>query len=637
MNTIINRITDAANSSVQKSVSLFRSRKVLKIGLVLLITLIAFYLGSGLGGSGSSDPQEVAHEHDLEEKNGFWTCSMHPQIKLPKPGKCPICHMDLIRMESGNAGAGEENEMQLILSESAKRLSRIVTAEVVRRGGPVQVKMNGRITPDESRIAMISSRVGGRIDRLYVNITGSSVKKGDPLALLYSPELMAYQQELIAASVSLSRLGEGASELIRNSARLNLDAAKEKLRLLGFSSSDISGILSRGTPSEHMTIRAAQAGVVLERKVNEGDYVKEGMPLFHIADLSKVWAVMDGYETDLPHLQVGQKVNFTLSALPGESFSGRISFIDPVIDPVTRIARVRVDVNNKNRKLKPEMFLSAEVEPAKVTKVKEDAPIVIPSTAPLFTGERAIVYVEVGDNENGTVYEGKEIVLGPRMGDSYVVKSGLEEGERVVVHGAFRIDSELQIRAKPSMMSPNGENAGGAHAHHGAMPQKGAEKKTGSRLQPVKSSNLSHQFRKSIDDLYASYLDLGNALASDDQNEAAKAFDLLSEKISLVKAGDGEPYSVWEKARSALSGVLEHKDHYKNIEEKRDAFAKISEQVITLREVYGSMSDEHYLAFCPMAFNDKGAHWLQDKKQIVNPYFGESMLRCGEIKEHFSK
>ncbi len=612
-----------------------RNRLIFQVLLVVFIAVVAFNLGSG-SDKKSAESAEKDHAHDLEQKNGFWTCSMHPQIKLPKPGKCPICHMDLIKMESDGASEAAEAENRLTLSESAKRLSQIHTVPVERRGGAVNVQMNGKITPDESRIAMITSRVGGRVDRLHVSITGTVVRKGDALALLYSPELMAYQQELIASSVSLSRLGEGASELIRNSARQNLEAAKEKLRLLGFTDSDINNILSRGKPSEHMTIRAVQSGVVLERKVNEGDYVQEGMPLFHIADLTKVWAVMEAYETDLPHLKLGQNVRFTLSAFSGETFSGKISFIDPVIDPMTRIARVRVDVSNKERRLKPEMFLKAEVQSGDTRKASSDAPLIIPATAPLFTGERAVVYVEVSNSEKGTVYEGKEIVLGPKVGESYVVKSGLQEGERVVANGAFRIDSELQIRAKPSMMSPDGAAPGGAHAHHGGAMQTQTDKHESKSAAPV-SAELDPGFKGGLDKLYALYLDISAALSADDKDKAVSGFESLHKLLQSVTAGNGKQYSVWKEAKRSLNEVLQHREHYTGIEDLRNAFATVSKQMIALRRSYGSMSKEHYLAFCPMALNDKGAYWLQGEKQIDNPYFGASMLRCGEIKETLEK
>ncbi|KMQ49866.1 putative Co/Zn/Cd efflux system membrane fusion protein [Chitinispirillum alkaliphilum] len=615
--------------------SVARNRKARTFGVIFLVAVLAFRLG---GSFSPKETEHAAHDHEHtheQDENGLWTCSMHPQIVMEEPGQCPICHMDLIPMPSDGPGSGDESERSLTLSNSAIRLSRIVTAPVARRGGDITVRLTGRVVPDERRVEAISSRINGRIDRLVVNETGTAVRRGAALAVLYSPELMSLQQELISAASTVNRLGESASALVKNSAEANLRAAKEKLRLLGFSDTELDNILEKNRPSEHMTVRAAQSGTVLHRAVDQGDYVKEGTPLFHIADLSNVWLHLDAYEKDLPHIRLGQEVEFTLAAIPGETYNGTVSFIDPVINPSTRTANVRVEVRNTDQRLKPEMFLTARILPRDDVEISDEtAPLVIPVTAPLLTGERAIVYVETGSDEVGSVYEGKEIVLGPRMGDNYIVKSGLEEGERVVVHGAFRIDSELQIRARPSMMNPEGGATGGAHAHHQTdMPAQDHIEHQEEETQVERITDVSAEFMQSLDPVYESYFALANNLDGDDPDGAVSSMADLEEKIGSVK-GD---YHEWNEIKDALNSVLVHREHFSGIEELRKAFSDISEQIIKLQRIYGHVSGDHYLAFCPMALDDQGAYWLQNQEEIKNPYFGASMLRCGEIEETFSE
>jgi Cu(I)/Ag(I) efflux system membrane fusion protein len=286
------------------------------------------------------------------------------------------------------------------------------------------------------------------------------------------------------------------------------------LRLSGLSADQIKEIEDSGKASEHVTINSPASGVVIHRNAQEGMYVDTGTRIFTIADLDAVWVQLDAYESDLSWLRYGQHVDFTTEAYPGKTFNGVVSFIDPVLNPTTRTVKVRVNVDNRDGQLKPEMFVRANVfaqfagsgrmldkdmigkwvSPMHPEVIKDApgkcpicgmdlvpaeslgyanaspsdaiAPLVIPATAALLTGKRAVVYVEVPDTDRPT-YVGREVVLGPRAGPDYVVESGLAEGDLVVVSGNFKIDSALQIQAKPSMMNPAGGGSGGSHNHGG--------------------------------------------------------------------------------------------------------------------------------------------------------------------------
>jgi Cu(I)/Ag(I) efflux system membrane fusion protein len=423
---------------------------------------------------------------------------MHPQIIRDRLGLCPICEMELIPMPESLAK--ETSPRELTISQAAAKLMDIQTSPVERRFVPSEIRMVGKVQYDETRVKDITAWVPGRLDRLYVDFTGITVRKGDHLVYLYSPELISAQAELLQAVRAVQRMGETTSEYLAKSNETTLDATREKLRLLGSTAAQLEEIEQSGKPLTHLTIYSPIGGVVIRKMVNEGAYVTTGMPIYTVADLSQLWVLLDAYESDLSWIRYGQEVQFATEAYPGEVFTGWISFIDPILDPVTRTVKVRVDVPNPQGRLRPEMFVRATVRsqvalggrvmdpemagkwicpmhPSVVKSQEGDCdicgmdlvtteslgyvaadapsepPLVIPATAPLVTGRRAVVYVKKLGTEAPT-FEGRQIELGPKAGDYYIVASGLQEGEQVVTNGSFKIDSALQIQARPSMMNP---------------------------------------------------------------------------------------------------------------------------------------------------------------------------------------
>ncbi|MFC1724042.1 efflux RND transporter periplasmic adaptor subunit [candidate division KSB1 bacterium] len=447
---------------------------------------------------------EGEHQHKEEDGGGsqtLWTCSMHPQIKLPKPGKCPICFMDLIPLEDTEE---DESEITLTMSESAKALAEIKTAPVERRSVIKSVKLSGKIDFDESRLSYVTAWIPGRIDKLYYDFTGSEVKKGSEMVYIYSPELLAAQEELLQAVKAKKEFEDrGNPESVKMAASI-LESAQKKLKLLGLGEKQVNEIIENGNPSDHITIFSPVSGTVINKNGSEGMYLNTGTRIYTIADLSGVWAWLDVYESDMIWLEKGQEVKFEVEAYPGETFQGKIGFIDPYMNEKSRTVRVRVNIPNNDRKLKPEMLVKGELQvhipkgahehemtyvekyvcPMDCQEPKDEPgtcsvckmklvkgkvpdkesqkmhtmlPLVIPASAPLITGKRAVVYVEIPDAEKPT-YEGRVIELGPRAGDLYIVKSGLEEGENVVIEGNFKIDSEMQIKARQSMMTLDVQN-----------------------------------------------------------------------------------------------------------------------------------------------------------------------------------
>jgi len=400
-----------------------------------LILILGMFIGWFLFHPSQNRKDKHIHQEEVT-KGTIWTCAMHPQIRMEQPGKCPICGMELIPLGKNSTTSIDTSVIHL--SKEAAQLANVLTSIVTKHKPVKEVRLYGKVQADERLFQSQTAHIPGRIERLYVNFTGETVIKGQVLAEIYSPELITAQQELLE-TVKTKQLQPELYE-----------ASKEKLRLWKLTDDQIAKIESSGVVRNNFEVVSNTSGTVTARRINSGDYVSQGTILFDIADLSKVWIMFDAYESDLQFLHTGENLSFTLQALPGVNFSGNIIFIDPVIDPVTRIAKVRVESGNQSGKLKPEMFATGTV----FTTLNEFRNnMIIPKTAVLWTGKRSIVYVrQPGTDE--PVFKLREIGLGPMLGDSYVVTDGLTEGEEIVTSGTFSVDAAAQLEGLPSMMNP---------------------------------------------------------------------------------------------------------------------------------------------------------------------------------------
>jgi len=342
--------------------------------------------------------------------------------------------MDLILL---NQGGGEKVDSNAVhFSKEAAELANVSTMIVSRQKPTKEVRLYGKVQADERLLQNQVAHIGGRIEKLFVNFTGEAVHKGQLLAMIYSPDLITAQQELIEAAKSKQTQPE------------IYQAAMEKLMQWMLTEKQIAQIESSGKVKTNFEVYSNTSGIVTAKRVATGDHVSEGSVLFDIANLSNVWVLFDAYESDLPFLKVGNTISFSLQALPGTKFSANIQFIDPVIDPVNRVAKVRVEVSNAGGKLKPEMFATGVVK-ANLNEFKDK--LVIPRSAVLWTGKRSIVYVKQPADE-GVNFKMREIELGPMLGNSYVIESGLTDGEEIVTDGTFSVDAAAQLAGKPSMM-----------------------------------------------------------------------------------------------------------------------------------------------------------------------------------------
>ncbi|MFT6040786.1 MAG: Cu(I)/Ag(I) efflux system membrane fusion protein [Gammaproteobacteria bacterium] len=640
-----------------------------------LLAILAFLLGAYLfgaeeptGPSAGSSNAETSHESQTT-----WTCSMHPQVQLPKMGKCPICFMDLIPLVTSSSGAG-----QVALQPDVVNLLSIETRPATRQAITHAVSMVGKLAIDETRTSIISAWVPGRIDRLFVDSTGISVRKNDHLADLYSPPLYQAQVELAQARSALARARAGHSgrvdESLVSAAQSGVTAVEERMRLWGLTEAQIHELAVLEKPTDQITIFAPSKGVVTEKLVHEGHYVETGTPIYSIADLSGLWLELQAFESDLPWLSLGQEVHFQTDSLPGETFEGKITFIEPWIDPGTRTAKLRVEVPNEHGRLKPEMFVRAKVQAevsASGTALSanldgtyscpmhpnvsspsagdcpicgmplepwsslagsfgashrdnvEGLPLVIPTTAPLITGRRAVVYVQTDGEDGELIYQGREIELGPRAGGMFVVLDGLEEGELVVTRGSFKIDSELELKAQTSWMSSGvWEDADGD---------------VDETIEP-RFEGLSGPFRKHLNQLWTTYLGIQGALAGDDPgalNEAMAAARLALAASFRMDDLDPEALAAWKRDHLRMGASLERlSEAGLAMAEQRARFETFSGAVDMAMQHFGSAIDGPvYRVHCPMAFDNRGADWLQRDETVNNPYFGAAMLRCGDVTE----
>lgn len=574
----------------------------------LIILLVGFFIGWLLRPSEKPAGEPAGHQH-TESENQTWTCSMHPQIRQPEPGKCPICGMDLIPV-SKSGSSGQDNPMVFEMTPEAVAISNIHTSAVTAIEPEKTVHLTGKIAANEQSLATVTSKFSGRIEKLFINFTGQEIKPGQHLATVYSPELVSAQRELLEAGKARDIYPE------------LYEAAKQKLRNWKITNEQIDEIEKTGEVQTVFSVISSSGGIVTERLVAEGDYVSTGTPLFRVANLTRVWVLLDVYESDLAFVTTGTEVKFTVPALPGETFTATINFIDPVINPQTRVAQARAEIRNSDRKLKPEMFVNATV--FSKLKVRENT-IAIPKTALLWSGRRSVVYVKVPDAETPS-FEMREVTLGPLLGEMYAVTSGLAPGEEIVTNGTFTVDAAAQLQGNYSMMNTEG-TAGSVPQHdHGGTAAPSAPRSV--------EITASGEVKTALTEIINEYISLKNALVAADHPKATASAKALEKEIKETPMDifDEKGHQLWMKHSDRLRNTSAAIAESKSIDDARKHFIVLNEAVTDLYSKVKGLGKTLYLQHCPMANDDKGADWLSLEKEIKNPYYGDMMLTCGEVK-----
>ena len=581
--------------------------------------------------------EEKTNQEQTTDENikTIWTCAMHPQIRMDHPGQCPICGMDLIPLIQNTAPV---NPDAVVMTEEGIKLAEVQTSIVSRQKPVKKIQLYGKIQADERLIQTQPAHVPGRIEKLFVNFTGEEVRQGQAIAQIYSPELVTAQKELLEAL----RMKEMQPAL--------LEAAREKLRQWKFTDSQIADIENSGAAKTVFDVYATVSGIVINKSVNVGDYVAQGAPLYEIADLSHVWALFDAYETDLPWIRKGDRITFTLQSQPGKSFAGTVSFIDPVINPQTRVASVRLEIPNKGNLLKPDMFATGELTARLATLGNS---LVIPQTSVLWTGTRSVVYVKLADTKE-PVFVMRVITLGPALSNSFVVLDGLTEGEEIVTNGTFSVDASAQLEGKPSMMNPEGgktntmpgmimpgdsKSGPGQSTEEMNMPSPDAKSKSNTLNKKTDGTtvkmDISMDFIMQLNSVYDQYIILKNAFVQSDEKKVKQASQDVLQALSKMdmKLLTGEAMTQWMGLSVNLNNQIKQIASSDDLDSQRKAFSIFNDSFYKVVKTFGLMGKTVYYQFCPMFNNGKGAYWLSEIEDIRNPYYGESMLTCGETKE----
>lgn len=594
------------------------------------ILILGIVLGNVFSGGGSTDSTATTEEHNHDaEEDTIWTCSMHPQIQMDKPGDCPLCGMELIPLESSNS-TEEISSDEIVMTEEAMQLANIQTSVVSKTGANKEIRLLGRVQPDERKLYSQVSHIPGRIERMYINFTGEKVFRGQKMVRIYSPELISAQKELFEAIKSR----EVFPQLYT--------ASRNKLKLWKLSDKQIDDIEASGKIREQVDIYSDYSGYVMKRNVELGDHIMAGMNLFDIANLSSVWVMFEAYEADIPWINVGDEVDFNIQAIPSKKFNGKVTYVDPFVSSTTRVAKVRVELKNPDNKLLPEMYATGMIN---ATLNNNEQALIVPKSAVLWTGKRAVVYVKV-PHENIISFVYREVILGEDLGNFYIIANGLEEGEVIATNGVFRIDASAQLLGQKSMMNPEGGKV--STGGHAGMDMGGDDASTDSatdedmsKMVMIDKSKIDSEFKKQLGSVVDDYIKLKDAFINDDtataQIEAVKVKESLEKVNMLLLLGDA--HNVWMKALNPTKKQIELIINSREIGEQRAAFLILSKNLSEAIKTFGIKAEGGktvYLEFCPMADDNNGGFWLSYDKKIKNPYYGQAMLTCGEVTETFN-
>ena len=428
-----------------------------------LIVLVVVLGGAGIAVYRARHPAKAGQAAKAKQ---LWTCPMHPQIVREEPGQCPICGMELVPLEepkqkpTAAPASGEPGKAVLeipgygtvSIDPNRQQLIGVVTTAARRRAMERLVRTVGVVTPDESRLSDVHTKVEGWVEKLYANETGKLVREGQPLLTIYSPDLVSTQRDYLVALRSRDRLAQSPLPEVRRSGETMVEAARERLKLWDISDREVQRLEQTGEVRKALTLYAPASGYIMEKTVVEGMRVMPEMTLYRLADLSRVWVEADIYEYEAPLVEVGQKASLTLQARPGKTYSGRLTYVYPNVEAATRTLKARLEFSNPGLGLKPGMYAEVTISAA------AEAELAVPELALLDTGTRKLVFVQ----EDEATFRPREVTVGPRGEGYYPVLSGLREGEKVVSSPNFLFDSESQLRAAMQQMSGSGQ-AGHQH------------------------------------------------------------------------------------------------------------------------------------------------------------------------------
>ncbi len=567
---------------------------IIPIATGILGLLIGLFFLSSWDKSPEKETSDQAEE--------IWTCSMHPQIRKPEPGQCPICGMDLIPATNSSGG----NPLIFEMTKDAVRIANIQTTVVGNStDSEGSLSLSGKIMADETASSSVVSHIPGRIEKLYIAFTGERVGRGQRIAKLYSPDYVSAQRELLEA-YKVKDINPGL-----------LEAARNKLRYWKISNKEIDAILKEKRVREYIDIRSDYSGVVHRKLVSVGDHLAQGEALFELQNLRNLWAVFDVYESQLNSVKIGDEITFTTPALIGQEFTSKVAFIDPIVNSNSRTTGVRMEINNSKNQLKPDMFINGTL----LGKQSKNEVLTIPKSAVLWTGERSVVYIKVPEASIPS-FEFREVTLGRSTGNNYEILEGIESGDEVVTNGAFVIDASAQLNNQASMMN---------------RTLLKSDKSKSSKMTVTYESDEA--FKMQVSMVIDQYIQLKDALINDDSKmsvQHAKEMLTALQKVDM-KLVKGDGHIFWMEKQQQLQKAAENIIDTDKIADQRVAFDKLSQAMIEVATSFGVTSDDLYVQECTMAFGGEGANWLSRENKILNPFYGAQMLNCGSVIQTIKK
>ena len=578
-----------------------KNKKVLII-LAIAVGVFSLLVLKFNGNQPASKQGKAAVKKDKGGKEiAYYTSPMDPTFISDKPGKDNM-GMDLVPVYVGEEPKAGDIRIDPATVQNIGVRSETVAKRILQRN----IRAVGRVTYDEQRIAYVNTKIGGWIEKLYVDYEGQKVNQGDPLLEIYSPELVATQKEYLLALAYSKKMNASNIKEIGTRAKDLVGSARKRLEYWDIPEVHIRELEQTGRVRKTLMIHSPVAGTVIHKTVLEGKYVKPGENLYRIADLSTVWVYADVYEYELPWVKKGQTAQMSLSYLPGKVFEGKITYVYPYLERKTRTAKVRLEFANAEGLLKPDMYADIQINTAPTKPV-----VAVPKEAVIRSGRRNVVIVDKGQG----VFEPRDVLLGMETKEFYEILHGIKEGDRVVTSAQFLIDSESQLTEAINKM----------------LQTKKAEREQKKRAMPKgMTMSVKPATREAMGDIWAVYFQIRKQLAEDSLVNMDQKVALIKNRANAVRQSGENPHmkGLAEKILKS-TGALAKRD----IVRVREGFLTLSEAMIEYMKKYAkdeARQKGYKLFYCGM----EKRSWVQKEEAVGNPYVGAKIAYCGAREEY---
>lgn len=586
-----------------------------------------------------SDHDHSGHDHDSgPSKAGgtTYTCPMHPQIVQSAPGTCPICSMDLVPVVKTG-----EKATEILLSKSQMQLANVMVQPISSGSIGNNTVLNARLAANEQLTDVISSRVAGRIERLYVKETGQPIRKGQVLYEIYSEPLLTQQQEYLLALRQVEELKEPRYEDFRR-------AAEQKLRLYGMTAEQVIGLAKTRTVQPRIPFVAPAGGTVTEIAASEGQYVGEGALLYRLANLGQLWVEAELYAGEARFVKVGDQVPVQVVGYEtSPKVKARVTFINPEYRAGSQVLVMRAVLPNPGGRFQPGQ--QAQV----LLRHGVQRGMTLPVDAVVRAGGGAVVFVQTGQGgptgrqsagrtPDGSAFQPRKVTTGTETDQQVVITSGLNGDETVVMSGAYLLYSELILKKGLNPITAELEEGVKSTPTTGSNPTAPAGGRPSDRPVAARSSDAPPKaykapkvFRNQLTGVYEASLKLTEALVASNPSQAKVVAVDVEKALALVDMTQlsGQAHTDWMTYLNEMTTGLKGIRSAGDLEKQRTAYARFENELYRSIKAYSIAGKRVYRQYCPMALNNKGSYWLSDKKPIRNPYFGDQMLTCGETRE----